>query len=33
MIGGDEISEVSIENASEMVKFAELKKQEIKNIL
>ncbi len=33
MIGGDEISEVAIENASEMVKFAELKKQEIKNIL
>lgn len=33
MIGGDEISEVAIENASEMVKFAELKKQKIKNIL
>ena len=31
MVGGDEISDVTIENASEMVKFAEIKKKEIKN--
>mgnify|MGYP001222683130 FL=1 len=30
MVGGDEISEVTIENAEEMVKFAEIKKEEIK---
>ncbi len=30
MIGGDEISSVALENASEMVKFADLKKDEIK---
>ncbi|MBU3131524.1 DNA repair protein RecN [Clostridium gasigenes] len=32
MIGGDEISEVTLENASEMVEFAELKKNEIRNL-
>ena len=32
MVGGDEISDVTIENASEMVKFAEIKKKEMKNI-
>lgn len=31
MVGGDEISDVTIENASEMVNFAEIKKKEIKN--
>ena len=31
MVGGDEISDVTIENASEMVKFAEIKKKEMKN--
>lgn len=31
MVGGDEISDVTIENASEMVKFAEIKKEEMKN--
>jgi DNA repair protein RecN (Recombination protein N) len=30
MIGGDEISSVALENASEMVKFADIKKEEIK---
>lgn len=30
MIGGDEISSVALENASEMVKFADFKKDEIK---
>lgn len=30
MIGGDEISTVALENASEMVKFADIKKDEIK---
>lgn len=32
MIGGDEISDVTLENASEMVSFAKLKKSEIKNL-
>ena len=32
MIGGDEISDVTLENASEMVSFAKLKKSEIRNL-
>ena len=32
MVGGDEISDVTIENASEMVRFAEIKKEEMKKI-
>lgn len=31
MVGGDAISDVTIENAAEMVNFAEIKKKEIKN--
>jgi DNA repair protein RecN (Recombination protein N) len=33
MTSGDEVSDVTLENASEMVAFAELKKQEISLIL
>lgn len=33
MIGGDEISEVAVQNSCEMVKFADAKKEEIKNYI
>lgn len=33
MIGGDEVSEVAVQNSCEMVKFADVKKEEIKNYI
>lgn len=33
MTGGDEISEVTLQNSSEMVRFANIKKEEIKNYI
>lgn len=33
IIGGDEVSKVTLENSSEMIKFANIKKEEIKNYI
>ncbi len=33
MTSGDEVSDVTLENASEMVAFADLKKQEILKVI